>query len=309
MTEVEIAVVGGGLAGFSAALQAARLGRSCAVFSGDAPGGALLSIEDIQGLPGHPDGIPGYELCPMLQEQVMDAGAECVSAAADAVSPQGEGWLVRSPERSVHARCVVLAPGSRLRSIGVPGEERLFGKGVSHCASCDAPMLRGRPVAVVGGGDAACQEALAVAAHASEVHLLLRGETLRAQKVWRDRVQAQPKIVLHPRTIVQAIDGEETVSSVRIRSADDDRPRSLAVDAVFVFAGLVPNTGFLGGVVPLDADGRIVVDPALHTPLRGLLGAGNARAGSCGQAAGAAADGIAAAWSAHRFLTEGRWPA
>src|SRR5512140_283104 len=286
----------------SAALQAVRLGRRCTVLTGPTPGGLLLSIESIQGLPGHPDGIAGYDLGPMTQEAAMDAGAECITVDADRLDREGERWIVLSADCSATAGAVILACGGHLRQLGVPGEERLFGKGVSHCASCDAPLLRNRPVAVVGGGDAACQEALTLAAHASQVHLLVRGDALVAQKFWRDRLAAQAKIAVRFGVTVEAILGEDAVRAVRLASGGE-----LAVDAVFVYAGVVPNTGFLGDTVPLDASGHIVVDAMLRTPVPGLLAAGCVRAGSSGQAAGAGADGIAAAFTAHQYLNTRRW--
>jgi thioredoxin reductase (NADPH) len=302
LNETDIAVVGGGLAAMSAALQAVRLGRRCTVLTGPTPGGLLLSIESIQGLPGHPDGIAGYDLGPMTQEAAMDAGAECITADADRLQRDGEQWIVHSTDGVVRAPVVILASGGHLRSLGLDSEERLFGKGVSHCASCDAPLLRNRPVAVVGGGDAACQEALTLAAHASEVHLLVRSDALVAQKFWRERVAAQPKIAVRFGVTVEAIVGEHAVRAVRLAGGGE-----LAVDAVFVYAGVVPNTGFLGDTVPLDASGHVVVDAMLRTPVPGLLAAGCVRAGSSGQAAGAGADGIAAAFTAHQYLNTGRW--
>jgi thioredoxin reductase (NADPH) len=302
LNETDIAVVGGGLAALSAALQAVRLGRRCTVLTGPTPGGLLLSIESIQGLPGHPDGIAGYDLGPMMQEAAMDAGAECITADADQLQRDGEHWIVCSADGVVKAPVVILACGGHLRSLGLDGEERLFGKGVSHCASCDGPLLRNRPVAVVGGGDAACQEALTLAAHASEVHLLVRSDALVAQKFWQERVAAQPKIAVRFGVTVEAIVGEHAVRAVRLAGGGE-----LAVDAVFVYAGVVPNTSFLGNTVPLDSSGHVVVDAMLRTSVPGLLGAGCVRAGSSGQAACAAADGIAAAFTAHQYLATGRW--
>ena len=302
MNDTDIAVVGGGLAALSAALQAARLGRRCTLFTGPTPGGLLLSIESIQGMPGHPDGIAGYDLGPMTLEAAMDAGAECINDEAERLERDGQQWIVHSTEGDVKAPVVVLASGGHLRSLGLDGEERLFGKGVSHCASCDAPLLRNRPVAVVGGGDAACQEALTLAAHASRVHLLVRGGALAAQKFWQQRVAAQPKIAVRFGVSVEAIVGEDAVRAVRLAGGEE-----LAVDGLFVYAGVVPNTGFLGDLVPLDEGGAIVVDAMLRTAVPGLLAAGCVRSGSSGQAAAAAADGIAAAFTAHGFLASGRW--
>jgi thioredoxin reductase (NADPH) len=295
LIETDIAVVGGGIAGLSAAAEAARLGRRCQAFTGSVPGGLLLSIEAVQGLPEHPDGIPGYDLCPIAQEAAMDAGAACIADEATAVQRDGERWIVRSADAAVSARALILAPGSRLRALGVPGEARLAGKGVSHCASCDAPLLRGKTVAVVGGGDAACQEALTLAAHAAQVHLLLRGDALRARPAWQQQVQAAGRIHVQPRAEVAEVLGDAAVNGLRLRDG-----RTLAVDAVFVYVGLQPATGWLAGTpatVALDSDGRIADDPA-----RGLFAAGSARRGNDGQAASAIAEAQAAARAAHEFL-------
>lgn len=297
MTEFDIAVVGGGLAGLTATLEAARHGLRTVNFSGAAPGGLLLSIESVQGLPEHPDGIPGYDLVPMTQEAALEAGADCRGVEATTLVRDGDGWIVRGTDGEVRARAVVLAPGSSIGHLGVPGEAEFTGKGVSHCASCDAPLLRGRTVAVVGGGDAACQEALTIANFAAAVHLLVRGPALRAHPPWPQRVAAQPKIVLHPRAAVAAILGETAVTGVRLASGD-----IVPVDAVFAYPGLVPNTGWLAGHVPLDQMGRIVVDDELRTPIAGLFAAGSARSASSGQAAEAAADGVRAAAAARASL-------
>jgi thioredoxin reductase (NADPH) len=301
-TETDIVVVGGGIAALSAAAQAARLGHRCTVFTGPVAGGLLLSIESIEGLPDHPEGFPGYELCPMTQEEAMDAGAQFVSEDVALIASAGDLWRVRGDTAEVSAASVILAPGGRLRQLGVPGEERLYGKGVSHCASCDAPMLRGRPVAVVGGGDAACQEALTLVMHASEVHMLVRGTSLRARPGWRARVEAEPKIIRHFGTEVEEIAGDGGVQAVKLRGGE-----SLPVEGVFVYPGVIPATAVLVGVVPLDPQGRIVVDEMLRTPVRGALAAGIARSRSSGQAAEAATDGIAAADAAHVYLGQGSW--
>jgi thioredoxin reductase (NADPH) len=297
MEERDLIVVGGGLAGLTAAAEAARLGLRCAAFTGPTPGGLLLSIESVQGLPGHPGGIPGYDLCPMAQEAGMDAGAEFIADDATALRRDADAWVVTAATRTLHARAVVLAPGARLRTLGVAGEQAYAGKGVSHCASCDGPLLRGRPVAVVGGGDAACQEALSLAAHASVVHLLVRGARLRAREGWQRRLRDTPRIEVRLQTRVEAIEGGTAVEALRLH--DGSR---LAVDAVFVYAGLEPATAWLRGAVELDADGGIAVDATLRGAAPGLYGAGCARRGNGGQAADAIADGLAAARAAQQDL-------
>jgi thioredoxin reductase (NADPH) len=295
-----VAVIGGGLAGLTAAAEAARLGLGCTAFTGPAPGGLLLSIESVEGLPEHPDGIPGYDLCPMAQEAGMDAGVTFIADDVSELKGGVDGWTVVSPSASVRARAVVLAPGGRLRPLGVPGEEQFAGKGVSHCANCDGPLLRGKPVAVVGGGDGACQEALTLAAHASEVHMIVRGSALRARDAWQQRVRAEPKIKIHPNTGVASIEGGQAVESVRLLDGS-----ALKVDGVFIYAGLLPNTDWLHDIVPLDAEGRIRVDETLRSEVPNLFAAGFARSGNSGQAFDALTDGMTAAQSVHRYLTGG----
>lgn len=233
----------------------------------------------------------------------MDAGVECVAEEAIALTDAGDGWSVRGASRTVRAASVILAPGSALRPLQVPGEAEFAGRGVSQCASCDGPLLRGREVAVVGGGDAACQEALTLAGTALMVHMLVRGANLRARARWRERIAAQANIRLHFGARVAAIAGTQAVEQVRLEGG-----LTLAVDGVFIFVGLKPNTAFVHAVLPLDGAARMVVDAGLHTPRRGIFAAGDARSGSSGQAAEALADGGIAAQSAHRYLGQRDWP-
>src|ERR1700686_5455267 len=152
----------------AAPVTAARLGRKALVVTGDVPGGQLMSIEKIDGYPGFPDGVPGYDLCPTLQDQAAAAGAEFMMTGLERLDAQDGKWHVTSGEGDILGRAVIVATGSSLKKLDVPGEERLAGNGVSHCASCDAPLFRDRIVAAAGGGDSAMQEALTLAAFASE---------------------------------------------------------------------------------------------------------------------------------------------
>lgn len=302
MAEFDVLVAGGGIAGLTAGLTSARLGCSTLVLTGGAPGGLLLSINEIEGVPAFPDGVPGFELCPLAEEQAATAGAafrpdELVALAADAA-----GWRVATTGGTVTADAVVLATGARLRELDVPGEERLRGKGVSHCASCDAPLLRGRAVAVVGGGDSALQEALTLADAAANVVLLHRGNQLDAQDTYRRRVLAHEAIDVRYGIAVEEVLGADTVSGVRTRDRATDAVAELEVGALFVYVGLQPNTAFGADGLTLHADDRIVTDAALQTTLPGIFAAGICRAGAAGRAAAAAGDGATAATSAHRYL-------
>jgi thioredoxin reductase (NADPH) len=302
---VDIVVIGGGLAGLSAALTSARLGRSTVLVTGGLVGGQLVSIEKIEGVPGFPDGVPGYDLCPMTQEQAAAAGVEFVNAAADSFAADGDRWRVTSAEGEISAGGVVIATGTSVAKLGVPGEERLVGKGVSQCASCDAPLLRNRTTVVVGGGDSGMQEALTLVEHVAKVALLERGGELTGQRSYRDRVSSHPKIQLKFGSVVKEIVGDDAVRAVRI--ADGSAEAELATDAVFAFPGLVPNTDLVRELVALDARRRIAVDAEMRTTARGVSAAGNVRQGSSHRAAGAMGDGAAAALALDRYLRNGEW--
>jgi thioredoxin reductase (NADPH) len=303
----EVVVVGGGIAGLTAALTSARLGRRTLVLTGDVAGGQLLSIEKIEGYPGFPDGVPGYDLCPMVQEQASSAGAEFMMTSVEHIAAQNRNWHLATGEGEVAGRAVILATGSKLKKLEVPGEERLAGKGVSHCASCDAPLLRGRTVAVVGSGDSAMQEALTLAESVSTVIILGRGAELKGQQSYRDRVSAHPKIEIRFGTVVTDILGEDVVSAVRIRNSIDAVISEIEVAAVFPYVGLEPNTDFLDGVLRMNQDQRVPVDGEGRTELIGLCAAGNVRMQSPHRAASAAGDGAAAAIAVDRYLTDGSW--
>jgi thioredoxin reductase (NADPH) len=318
----EIIVVGAGLAGLTAGLFAARQGRATLVLEAQVPGGHLVNVHQIEDYPGFPEGVAGYELCPLVQEQAANAGAEFELAAVERVEPMvldhgGEavehvdaadgGWRVATADGSYQARAVIVASGSRPRALGVPGEERLFGRGVSHCASCDGAFVRGGTVGVVGGGDSALQEALALTEYAARVIILHRGAALVAQHTYQERALAHPAVEVRYGVTVEEVLGEATVSSVRLRDAAGAETE-LALAGLFVYVGLAPNTSCLRDLSVLAPDGRVPTDAWLRTARPGLLAAGDVRADSAAQAITAAGDGATAALAAHRYLAGAAWP-
>ena len=307
--EYDVVIAGGGVAGLTAGVTAARAGRTTRVLTGPSLGGNLLSIERIDGYPGFPDGVPGYDLCPIVQEQAAAAGAEFAATGATGLRAEDGRWRVATGEGDVSARAVVIATGATLKTLGIPGEERLAGRGVSHCASCDAPLLRGRTVGVVGGGDSALQEALTLAQHVSRVVVLHRGQAFSAQAAYAERVRENPKIEVRFGTIVEDVLGHDRLTGARTKSLADGTTEDLELAGLFVYVGLAPATAWLGGVLTLDASGRIPVDYAMRSGVPGVFAAGTVRSGSAGRAAAAAGDGATAAADADRFLRDGAWPA
>lgn len=300
--ELDLVVIGGGVAGLTAGLTAARAGRTTRVLTGESLGGHLVSIERIDGYPGFPDGIPGYDLCPIIQEQAVAAGAEFSASEATALHAENGSWRVTTSRGDVRSRALVIATGTTLKALGIPGEEQLRGKGVSHCASCDAPLLRNRIVGVVGGGDSALQEALTLAQHASRVIVLHRGAAFSAQAAYIQQVQQNPKIEVRFGTVVEEAIGNGGLKSVRTRTVSDGTTGELEVSGLFVYVGLAPATAWLDSVLTFDASGRIPVDAEMRTSLPGVFAAGTIRAGTAGRAASAAGDGATAALSANQYL-------
>ncbi len=305
----DVVVVGGGLAGMTAALTSARLGRRTAILTGNTIGGQLVSIDKIEGVPGFPDGVPGYDLCPMAQEQADAAGVEFVTASADTLTADGDGWSLSADGNALRARAIILATGTALARLGVPGEEQFLGKGVSDCASCDAPLLRNKVAVVVGGGDTGMQESLTLAEHLSKVVIVERGDALTGQASYRERIAGNPKIELRFGATVTEIGGEQTVSHVRVKDVGSGAESDLEASAIFVCTGLVPNTEIFRDLVRLDGTGRVAVDAALRSSVKGICAAGNVRADSPHRAAGAMGDGATAALTIDRYLASGAWSA
>ncbi len=303
--DFEVIVAGAGIAGLTAALTAARLGRKTLVLAGGLLGGQLLSIETVDGFPGFPDGIPGYDLCPIAQEQAQNAGAEFLQTTIDGLTRDGDVWRVATGEGDLTARAVIIATGAALKHLGVPGEDAFSGKGVSHCATCDGPFVKNKIAAVVGGGDSALQEALTLAQFAAKTIIVNRAPELTGQAAYKVRVAENPTIEVRNDATVTEILGKGSVSAVRVASAG--ATSDVAVNGVFVYIGLKPEAEFLASVLALDAGGAIPTDGAMRTSLPGICAAGTVRSGSAGRSAASAGDGSVAAITIDRFLNGGTW--
>jgi len=309
VNEFDVVIAGSGIAGMTAGLTSARLGRSTLVLTGDFAGGQLASIERIDGFPGFPNGVPGYELCPMLQDQAGSAGAEFMMHSVERIDAEHAKWRVKTAEGDILARAVIVATGSTLKKLDVPGEQRLVGQGVSQCASCDGPLFRDQIVAVVGGGDSAMQEALTLAEFAAKVVILHRGGALTGQAYYRDRIAAHRKIDVRANTVVHEILGDAKVSGLRTRDAKSGASAELAAVAVFAYVGLQPNSAFLADRIKLDAVDRIPTDAWMRTGLVGVCAAGNVQCHTPCRAASAAGEGATASVAIDRYLADGSWRA
>ncbi|MCC2099285.1 MAG: FAD-dependent oxidoreductase [Hyphomicrobiales bacterium] len=292
--QYDVIIIGGGICGLTAATTAARLGMRTLIFTGQVLGGHLVSIEKIDGFPGHPEGIPGFDLCPATEEAAAEAGAEFAGEDITALKPEDGGFTITSETGEHSARAVIVATGTILRPLGVPGEEEFFGKGVSHCASCDAPMLKGKQVAVIGGGDSACQEALTLIPVCSKVTIVTDSEGLTAQAAYLTQIGEASNVEIKTGATVREIVGDSAVTGLKIATPAGEE--TLAVDSVFVFIGLDP----ISWLVPEkfhDEHGFILADASMRTAKKGLYAAGTIRAGAAFRAASAAGEGATAALS------------
>jgi thioredoxin reductase (NADPH) len=305
--EYDVLIIGGGLAGLTAGIYAARYGLRTAVIEQMMSGAQIINVEKIENFPGFPEGISGAELAPAAQEQAMNAGAEFILAEASQVSRDRDYKIVSTDSGDYRAKTVIVAAGSRLRHLGIPGEAELNGRGVSHCATCDGPMFMGETVGVVGGGDSAADEALTLTEYAGRVLLFHRRDQLRAQKALQDRLARHPKIEILWNTVVERALGEDTLSGVRARNVVTNLEEMIDLSGLFVYVGLEPNSELVKGLAKLDNAGHIQVNLSMETSIPGLYAAGDLRQNSAAQLVSAAGDGATAAIAAFNYIRSKKW--
>lgn len=306
MARHDVIVLGAGPAGLTAGLYAGRARLDTLVLEMMVPGGWAAITQTIENYPGAGT-VNGQDLVAAMVEQAKAAGATIASGEATGLSSGDEGFSVEASGKVHEARAVIVATGTEFRKLGVPGEEKLAGRGVSYCATCDGPLYKGLEIAVVGGGDSALQEALYLTGFASRVYLIHRRDEFRAVEVLSERVRSHEKIECLCSTTVEGINGDDGVESLDVRGVRTDEARKLPVAGVFIFIGLEPRTKFLAGLVETDEHGFVVTDGAMRTSVKGILAAGDCRAKLLRQVSTAVGDGATAAFAAQRYLDDGAW--
>jgi thioredoxin reductase (NADPH) len=297
---VDLAIVGAGVAGLSAAASAGAWGVQVLAIEHLAPGGQIATVERIRNFPGFPEGVGGHEIGPLMLEQAEAAGADFLFDTVERIERDSNGFCLTCSGEEVRAKAVILATGSRRRALDVPGEHELEGRGVSHCAACDGQFFRGRTVVVAGGGDSAFDEAEILAQVVSEVILIHDRSAPHAQALAVARVEALPNVRIVDRSKVVAVEGESKVEYVVL-----DGPNGRAVEpaaGLFVYVGLDPNAELAAALAEIDARGAIVAGADFHTQSPGLFVAGDVRSGATALLASVAGDGAAAGLAAVRYL-------
>ena len=306
--DYDVVIVGGGVAGLTAGLYTCRAGLKTTLLERMMPGGQVINAERIENFPGFSDGISGAELGSLLQGQATRYGLEVQLSEVMRLRQQGPNWAVETYDGELSARCVIVAGGSTLRKLGVPGEEEFHGAGVSYCATCDGAFFADQVVGLVGGGDSALDEAMTLTQFASKVIIFHRHEKFSGQKVLQDRVLSNPKVEVRWKTVVNAILGDGQVEGVSTKDVKSGETSRVDLSGVFIYVGLEPNTHCLRDLLPLDNAGHIPTDIWMRTPLPGLLAAGDIRRNSAAQLVCAAGDGATAAIAAQRYIEDGEWP-
>ncbi|RXW31488.1 thioredoxin-disulfide reductase [Propioniciclava flava] len=301
----EVIIIGSGPTGYTAAVYTARANLAPLLFTGAVEaGGALMNTTEVENFPGFPEGIMGPDLMMNMRAQAERFGAELVEEDVVEVDLTGPIKVVKDANGDEYrAKAVILAMGSGYRRLGVPGEDRLSGKGVSWCATCDGFFFRNKGIAVIGGGDSAVEEATFLSRFGETVTMIVRRDALRASKIMAARAEADPKISIVWDSVVETINGDNTVSSITVRNVKTDETTELPVQGVFVAIGHDPRSALVRGQVDLDDAGYVLVKPgSQETNLPGVFAAGDLVDHTYRQAITAAGTGCAAALDAERYL-------
>lgn len=301
MTEQTI-IIGSGPAGLTAAVYAARAGMEPLVIEGLAAGGQLMLTTEVENYPGFPDGVLGPEMIDLFRKQAERFGTRFVSSDVTQVDLSSRPFRVWVDSDEYSAETVIVSTGASAQWIGVPGEEKLRGHGVSSCATCDGFFFKEREIVVVGGGDSAMEEALFLTRFASRVTVVHRRDEFRASKIMADRVLHHPKITVRWNTVVDSILGDGSVTGVRLRDTITGAVSDLAVEGVFVAIGHTPNTALFTRQLDLDARGYLLTFKGTATSVPGVFGAGDVVDSTYRQAITAAGMGCQAAMDAERWL-------
>ncbi|MCL6465916.1 MAG: thioredoxin-disulfide reductase [candidate division WOR-3 bacterium] len=302
MAEPEVLIVGAGPAGMTAGIYASRAGRKALVIESELIGGQVAKTAIVENYPGFAEPIDAVELVARMEAQARRFGCQFETGEVTGIDRSAQGLEVKTSLGNFNPGAVIICTGTKPRQLGVEGEERFVGRGISYCAICDGPLFRDQAVAVVGGGDSALAEANYLTRFCSRVYLIHRRDEFRAAKVCQERTRQNPKIELLLSRVITGFNGTNRLEGLTIKDLKTGALTTLPVAALFIYVGLVPNTGWCQGMLNLDEAGFIITDENLQTSLPGVFAAGDVRRKSLRQIATAVGDGALAAMMAHEYL-------
>jgi thioredoxin reductase (NADPH) len=302
----DILIIGGGPAGLTAGLYAARARMDVVLLEKAMPGGQILITDRIENFPGFPEGVSGPDLAEWMAKQAGHFGLKIVMAEAEHIEVKKdpeEAFVTKLNDGSeIKTLSIILATGAGWNRLGIPGEEALIGRGVSYCATCDGPLFRNKEIVVVGGGDTALEDGLFLTKFASKVTIVHRRDRLRATKILQERAEANPKIKFCMNSIATEITGGKKVETIRIRDVHTGAEKEIRADGVFIFVGITPNSNLVKNLVKTDEKGYVVSDDRMRTSLDGIFACGDVRKKVLRQVVTAAGDGATAAVSAEAYV-------
>lgn len=300
-------IIGGGPAGYTAGIYAARSGLKTLLIEGAATVSQITITDLIENYPGIPDGINGFDLMQLFKKQALNFGLEIIPRDVTAIKINAAAsaiWDITTDEKTYKALSVIAATGAQWSKLGVPGEDEFAGKGVSYCATCDGPFYRNKNVIVVGGGDTAIQEALFLTHFASKVTVIHRRDRLRAAAILQKKAFAEKKIEFVWKAKLTEVSGSDFVTGVKIADVENGKTSEIAAEGVFIFVGRIPHTGIFRDIIDLDKGGYIVTDENMRTSAAGIFAAGDCRAKQFRQVITAAGDGANAIYSTELYIDE-----
>jgi thioredoxin reductase (NADPH) len=301
----DVIIIGGGPAGMTAGLYASRARLRTLLIENGLFGGQMTTTELIENYPGFPQGVSGEELSRLMEEQAKRFGMEAISDEVEEIGLESDLKRVKTYEGEFFCRALIICTGTEYRKLGVPGEEKFKGRGISYCATCDGAFFRDSRIIVVGGGDSALTEALFLTKFVSELTIIHRRDALRATKIYQERTLNHPKIKFLWNSVVQEIKGDSVVRSVVVKNVKSGEVKEVETEGAFLFIGLTPRTHFLKGLVQMDESRYIVTNENCETSIKGIFAAGDCRKKLLRQISTSVGDGATAAFAAEKYLEEG----
>jgi len=295
-------IIGAGAAGLTAGIYAARASMNSLLLEKFMPGGQAALTAFVENYPGFPDGVSGFDLMENMRKQAVGFGLEIRTTEVKFINRHDDLFCIGTTSCEIQTRTIIICTGVHPRKLEVPGEQEFFGKGVSTCATCDGAFYRDMEVAVIGGGDSALDEGIFLTRFASKVHIVHRRDKFRAIPTYITKARENPKIEFHVDSIVTSVNGNQSVESITLKNVRTEEESVLPVAGIFLYVGLIPNTGMFKSFLDLDDSGFIKVDANLQTSVPGVFAAGDVRVTPLRQIVSAASDGAVTAYSAGRFL-------
>ncbi|MDL1967783.1 MAG: thioredoxin-disulfide reductase [Deltaproteobacteria bacterium] len=300
--DYELVIIGGGPAGLTAGLYAARARLNVILIEKVMPGGQVLTTDWIENYPGFPEGISGPDLIQKMTEQVKKFDLNIESNEVISLDLSEPVKKIKLSDRTITSHTIIIATGASPKKLGIPGEDVFFGKGLSTCATCDAPFFKDKRVAAVGGGDTAVQESIFLTKFAKKVYLIHRRDQLRATKILQERAFANDKIEFVWDSVLTSIDGLANVEKITAKNVKTGETKELSVDGCFIWTGILPNTNFLKNEVKVDDNGFIIVNLNMQSSVQGVFAAGDVRSTGLRQIATAVGDAASAVFSAEHYI-------